>query len=478
MRKPRAVAWLAALPLAAMGVATAAAPAAATVSVVVMGSGAAAAVTSAGGTVLHALPIVDGVAARLPVGAMVPGHVVVPNSPLHVSGASTGGTAAASTIRQTLGLTDASPTGAGATVAVVDTGVADVPELAGRLTHLDVTGDGVGDGYGHGTFVAGLVAGTGVGVAPAAQVVDVKVGHNDGSTSLIEVLAGLQAVAEDPNVDVVNLSLSSGSQLDPADDPLDIALDELRASGVVVVVPAGNDGPAAGTVSAPGTDTNLLTVGGLDENGTAARKDDAVANWSARGGAGIAAPDVVAPGAHVISLGLPGSVIWNANPSARRDGNRFIGSGTSFSAAVVSGAAAVLLGARPDLTAGQVDGLLHSTAYDVRGPQAGAGAGGVDLGAALTAPAAAPADGDLQSPHRRGNGPAFDANAWAARQWAARQWAARQWAARQWAARQWASDDWSARQWSARQWSGSTWSGSTWSARQWSARQWSDTGWE
>ena len=461
MRKlhPRAVAWLTALPLAVLGAATATAvpAAAADVSVVVMGQDAAGAVTSAGGTVLRSLPVVDGVAALLPRGASVPGHVVVPNAPLHVAGASTGGAVSTSTVRQTLGLSSSSPTGAGATVAVVDTGVADVPELAGRLTHVDVTGDGVGDGYGHGTFVAGLVAGTGVGVAPDAQIVDVKVGHDDGSTSLIEVLAGLQAVADDPNVDVVNLSLSSGSPLDPSVDPLDIALDSLRASGMVVVVPAGNDGPAAGTVSSPGSDTNLLTVGGLDENGTATRSDDALANWSARGGAGVAAPDFVAPGAHLISLGLPGSVIWNDNPTARRDGNRFVGSGTSFSAAVVSGAAAVLLGARPDLTAGQVDGVLHATAYSVRGPQSGTGAGGVDLGAALTAPAAAPVDGDVSSPHRRGQGADFDANAWAARQWAARQWAARQWAARQWA-----SDDWAARQWSA---------------RQWSARQWSDNGW-
>ena len=475
MRKlhPRAVAWLTAVPLAVMGAVTAAAVPAVAATVVVMGPGAAGAVTAAGGTVLRSLPVVDGVAAQLPAGAVVPGHAVVPNSPLHVAGASTGGASTASTVRQTLGLTDRSPNGTGATVAVVDTGVADVPELAGRLTHVDVTGEGAGDGYGHGTFVAGLVAGTGVGVAPGAQVVDVKVGHADGSTSLVEVLAGLQAVADNPNVDVVNLSLSSGSQLDPADDPLAIALDALRASGMVVVVPAGNEGPAAGTVTSPGTDTALLTVGGLDENGTAARKDDSLASWSGRGGAGLPDPDLVAPGAHLVSLGLPGSVVWNENPSARRDGNRFVGSGTSFSAAVVSGAAAVLLGSRPDLTAGQVDDLLHATAYTVRGASSGTGAGGVDLAAALGAPLPAAAKGDLRSPHRRGEGTEFDANAWAARQWAARQWAARQWAARQWAARQWA-----ARQWSARQWSADSWEARQWSARQWTARQWSDTGWE
>ena len=469
MRKAhsRALALLAALPLTLPCVAGAAPAAGAPVSVVVMGDGAAAAVQAAGGTVRHALPIVDGVAAVLPRGAAVPGHLVVPDRSLRLAGASTGGAAATSTVRQTLGLTDASPDGTGTTVAVVDTGVADVPELAGRVVHSDVTGDGIGDGYGHGTFVAGLIAGTGVGVAPGAAVLDVKVGHDDGSTSLVDVLTGLQAVADTPDVDVVNLSLSSGSPLDPSVDPLTLALDALRAAGDVVVVPAGNDGPAAGTLSSPGTDRNLLTVGGLDENGTPGRADDVLASWSSRGGAGLPGPDVVAPGAHLISLGLPGSVIWDDNPSARRDGNRFVGSGTSFSAAVVSGAAAVLLGER-DLTPAQVDGLLRGTAYDVRGARTGTGAGGVDLAAALTAPAPSSDKGDGRTKGRKGGRPAFDANAWAARQWAARQWAARQWAARQWAARQWSSSDWAANSWAARQWA----------ARQWSARQWSDIGWE
>ena len=125
----------------------------------------------------------------------------------------------------------------------------DIPDLTGRLTHLDVSGAGIGDGYGHGTFVAGLIAGDGsssdgayAGVAPGASIFDVRVAGDDGSSSLSLVLKGLQAVAANPDVDVLNLSLSSGSPLPYQIDPLTVALEALWRKGITVVVPAGNDG--------------------------------------------------------------------------------------------------------------------------------------------------------------------------------------------------------------------------------------------
>jgi serine protease AprX len=509
--------------------------------VIVTGRGdVAAAVRAAGGVVLDHLPLIGGVSARLPRSTHLTGWTVVPDRPVGVSGGGGADSGPASTVRGTLGLGTPSGEGAGVTVAVVDTGVADVPDLAGRLSHVDVTGDGVGDGYGHGTFVAGLVAGDGssssgrnAGVAPGARILDVRVGSNDGTSDLVTVLKGLQAVAAHPEVDVVNLSLSSGSPLPYQIDPLTVALEALWRRGITVVVPAGNDGQdGRRTITSPGIDPVLLTVGGLDEQGTAKHRDDNVADWSSQGPApqGVAKPDLVAPGAHVISTGAPGSVVWNGNPASQLPGGYFRGSGTSFSTAVMSGSAAVLLAGRPQLTPDQVKQLATDSAYDVDGARWATGAGGLDLSAALDArtprprttpttdiPGAASAwaaflqallNGDEQaaasawarlSPEARQWAASSwadlspDARQWAARQWAARQWAgddwaARQWAARQWAARQWADSDWSARQWSARQWSARQWSGSgwtdddwaarQWSARQWSARQWSTASWE
>src|SRR6185295_17888426 len=104
---------------------------------------------------------------------------------------------------------------------------------------------------------------------------------------LLRVLTGLQAVAErarrDESLRVVNISLSADDPGSPGIDPLSRALEGLWNRGLVVVVAAGNDGPDAGTVSVPGTDPAVITVGALDTAATASRADDVVAPFSARG---------------------------------------------------------------------------------------------------------------------------------------------------------------------------------------------------
>ncbi len=321
------------------------------------------AVKAAGGTVTSNLPLIKGVSATLPKGAQLTGCVVTADQAMHVTGKGKDTVAGpVSTARQTLGLTSDSPDGSGVTVAVVDTGVDNSKDLAGRVIHADVTGSSWNsdrDDYGHGTFVAGLIAGNGAksdgayaGAAPAARLLDVRVAKDDGSTSLMNVLRGLQAVAWSQkalNIRVLNLSLSSGSPIPYQFDPLSLALDSLWNHGIVVVVPAGNDGPGPSTIASPGNDPTLLTVGALDESGTGSRLDDVVASFSSRGPAaqGVAKPDLVAPGAHLISLRAPDSVIDNANPGSRVGNAYFLGSGTSMSTALTSGVVADLLDARP-----------------------------------------------------------------------------------------------------------------------------------
>lgn len=367
---------------------------------------------------LRRLPLVHGVVAR--VGGPVPGFTLTADRALSVSSSSEGGSGEV-TARDALGLGPAGDAGTGATVAVVDTGVADVPELAGRVEHVDVTGDGVGDGYGHGTFVAALVAGSTHGVAPGARVLDVRVGHGDGSTSLVDVLAGLEVVSQHPEVSVVNVSLSTDEDVPPLTD----ALDALWSTGRVVVVPAGNDGPGRGTVSSPGSDPVLLTAGALD--------GDHVAEWSARGGHGLAKPDLVAPGAHLLSAGVPGSVIWQEHPDAVRAGSAFVGSGTSFSTALVAGAAAALVARVPQLSPYQVKAQLMRSAAAVPGPRRAKGAGALALGQALVRPA----PGDHDSAEDADTGDDWSASSWSASSWSASSWSARQWTARQWSASSW-----------------------------------------
>jgi serine protease AprX len=514
----------------------------------------ASAVKAAGGKVTANLPLIKGVSATLPKGSHLAGCTVTADQTMHVSGKAerdTLGNDPVSTARQTLGLTDQSPDGSGVTVAVVDTGIDNSKDLKGRVIHADVTGSSWNsdrDDYGHGTFVAGLIAGDGsasggayAGAAPGARLLDVRVAKDDGSTSLSNVLRGLQAVAwaqKALKIKVLNLSLSSGSPIPYQFDPLSLALDSLWSHGIVVVVPAGNDGPGASTISSPGNDPTLLTVGALDESGTAARSDDVVSDFSSRGPAaqGIAKPDLVAPGAHLISLRAPGSVVDLANPGSRVDSKYFLGSGTSMSTALTSGVVADLLDARPDLSPDQVKAILASSAYSAAGlaDPAAAGAGGLDLTAALATPApvidpapntwpagqdaiwdafsAALLDGNRAaaafwwnklSPEARSwtarswtqlspdarswtiaawaarswTGTDGTADEWLARSWAARSWTARSWTARSWTARSWTADGWLARSWTARSWTDDSFLARSWTARSWTARSWTTLDW-
>jgi serine protease AprX len=521
---------MAAVAVAALAIAGLPAPAAAQPAavqwrdVVVTGAdadGAARAVLAAGGRVVTLLPVVRGVAAQLPQHTTLgPAWSVAPQREITVAEAATpAGTAGATTVRQMMGLPASGDEGRGVTVAVVDTGIADVPDLAGQLAgRVDLTGTGAGDGYGHGTFMAGLIAATGKasagahrGVAPGAKLIDVKVADADGRTDLTTVLRGLQWVSDHrKDVQVVNLSLSSNSSLPYQIDPLTQALESLWHQGVTVVVPSGNDGPGTGSVTSPGNDPLLITAGGLDAGSTADRGDDVVGAWSGRGPTwqGDAKPDLVAAGGHVVSLSSPGSVVDRGNPQARVGAGYIRGSGTSMAAAVTSGIIADVLAVQPKLRPAAVKNLLTSTTYASAGLSrtAGGGAGGLDAARVL---AAAPRwntgkaqqdyDADTDTVGRdakrwaafsealvNGDQQAAD-KAWkkltpASRDWAARAWAQLDPAARAWAARAWADADWTARAWAdgewvARAWAARAWAARAWASDDWAARAWADADW-
>jgi serine protease AprX len=506
---------------------------------------------AAGATVVERLSVASAVVVNVPRGWHAPrGVAAAPDQALRV--ASTGSTSAeASAVRTTVAGDDSS-TGDGVTVALVDTGVASVADLRGSVQHVNVSGAAAGDGFGHGTFLAGLIASSGAsskglyrGVAPKADILDVQVAAPDGSTSLLRVLAGLQVVADrarrDDSLRVVNLSLSA----DSADagrgiDPLSRALEALWDRGLVVIVAAGNEGPNPGTVTLPGTDPAVITVGAVDENTTGDHADDSVAPFSSRGAVASNKPDLVAPGVAVVGLRAPGSVIDTTYPAGRVGSANFRGTGTSMAAAVASAAVARLLSVQPDLQPDDVKQALAEGAYDLPGDRTATGAGGLDLSGAraaaqqltrdqqkwagkdvsaamerfaaawqkgsksealaawsqlpvgLRARAAAAwatavagdaeADDEQVAQARRWArdkdlGVGWLARTWSARSWSDVDWAARSWSARTWSARTWSARSWSARSWSARSWSARSWSARSWSARSWSARSWSARSW-
>jgi serine protease AprX len=380
------------------------------------------AVQRLGGRVTRALPIVAGFAAALPGGraaaelARVPGvRAVTPDRQVRVQAAAATGGQIRSVYPQVVRADDAwrnGVTGQGITVAVVDTGIAAVPDLAGRIVRVsqglgppqpckNLSGElNCDDAYGHGTFVAGVIAGNGAssrgrwkGVAPGARVLSVKIAGADGAADVSNVLAAIQWVVsfkDDYGIRVLNLSLGTDSTQTYRTDPFNYAVQRAWEAGIAVVVAASNLGPAPGTIAKPGDDPWVITVGATDDRGTRALEDDYVPDFSARGPTAadqLPKPDVVAPGAHIISLRAPGSTVDTTYPTYV-DGSYRRGSGTSMAAGVVSGAAALLLQRNPTATPNRVKYALTATARDAASDDPLAvGAGVVDAyQAALSAP--------------------------------------------------------------------------------------------
>ena len=327
-------------------------------------------------------------------------------------------------------------TGAGITVAVLDSGIAPHPDLAGRIAaSVDMLAGGVSvppsDPYGHGTHVAGIVAGSGAtsggryrGIAPGARVVSVRVLDASGSGRTSDVIAGLQWVRQNRNVygiRVAVLSLGHPVQEPAGVDPLVSAVEALESAGVVVVCSAGNYGRNGNfTVTSPGTSPSAVTVGSLTDWNTYTGGDDLVSTFSSRGPTlfdHLAKPDVLAPGNRVVSLRVPGSTLDTLHPELRVDegsdrhpdpvavGQRagivdltrgeaqvappvdyFELSGTSMAAPMVAGTAALMLEAGPGLTPDTVKARLMQSAGKAPGSDPYArGAGRLDVVAALAA---------------------------------------------------------------------------------------------
>jgi subtilisin family serine protease len=366
---------------------------------------AAAAVRRAGGTVRADLPIVDGVSASVPVNALralgaAPGvRAVTPDAAVQVQGSTTDASGRQSVYPREVGastLHAAGATGKRVRVALVDTGVTPGTDLAGRVVPVDdpaqdpllgsgeqvecanFSGEpGCADSYGHGTFLAGLIAGDGsasagryTGVAPGAEIVSVKIAGRDGSADVTKVLAAIQWVVsfkDTYDISVLNLSLGTSSTAPVELDPLNHAVERAWAAGIVVVVAASNRGPDAATISKPADDPLVLTVGAVDDRGTPAVSDDRSPAFTGRGPTahGRAKPDVVAPGVRLVSLRSPGSFVEEHAGGTGVDATYRRGSGSSMSAAVVSGVVALVREARPEWTPDQVKSALVATAHGV-----------------------------------------------------------------------------------------------------------------
>ena len=243
------------------------------------------------------------------------------------------------------------------------------------------------DPRGHGTAVAALVAGGGgslpLGTAPGARLAIARVVPGNGRDvdaaavdAALDWMASLDLDGNPATPDaprVVNLSIGSDTGIsDPVERERDAILFErstLEAyrKGIFLVAAAGNAGSAVGAITSPAEFAHVFAVGATDSDGL-------VASFSARGERDAATglftkPDAVAPGT------LVGT------------GDGASSSGTSFSAPLVAGIAALMIEASPGIQPGEITGILKRTAVDKGpiGPDSGYGAGIIDASAALAA---------------------------------------------------------------------------------------------
>jgi serine protease AprX len=270
-------------------------------------------------------------------------------------------------------------TGKNVTVAVVDTGV----DLHTGLDHDRVIAwydfvDGKKqpfDPNGHGTHISGIIAndelgadGEPNGMAPGVKLVEARVLKEDGSGTYENVIKGIQWVIQNKNkyqIRVMNLSLVSPAQSAYWADPLDRAVTAAWASGITVVVAAGNGGPGAMTIAVPGNNPYVITAGAFTDNYTPLNfADDYIAPFSAAGPTldGFTKPDVIAPGAHMVSTMSNSSYVAKNHDANRIKGDYFSMAGTSQASAVTSGVAALVIAAHPELTPDQVKYRIMASA--------------------------------------------------------------------------------------------------------------------
>lgn len=276
-------------------------------------------------------------------------------------------------------------TGKDVTVAIIDTGVAPHADLLYPENRIVGFKDFVNnrskyyDDNGHGTHCAGILAGSGYsskgkyrGIAPEANILSIKVLDENGNGNTSDILSTVQWIIETKEVyktKIINFSLGSIAQYKERRDPLVKAANKAIEENLIVVAAVGNSGPMHNTILSPATSRYVISVGSLNDRGTSHFENETIAEFSSRGPTldRVRKPDLIAPGVDIISLS-------NKNLS----GYTAL-SGTSMSAPMVSGAAALLLNKNPNYTHFDIKRILLNSCSKIKASSYEQGAGVLDM---------------------------------------------------------------------------------------------------
>jgi serine protease AprX len=345
--------------------------------------------------------------------------------------------------------------GALPTIALVDSGIQLRREfgerVVGQISMTQLSPNASGDGRGHGTFVAGLAA----AAAPGARLVAVDVVDDNGKAMTSDVIAAADWILHNKDrygIRIANFSLHAARPSSFRTDPLDRAVERLWLGGVVVVASAGNYragvGPS-GVPFAPANDPFVITVGASDLGSTSGGADDFNAPWSAFGRTpdGFLKPDLSAPGRRLLGPVPADSTMAAEHPERLVASGWMRLSGTSFSAPIVAGAAAHLLGLHPSWTPDQVKGALMASARAAgQAEPLSLGTGQLDIGPALRLRQPPNPNRSLMrfliEDPAGGPIPVFDASSWESAARSDVSWDSASWTDASWTDASWADASW------------------------------------
>lgn len=261
----------------------------------------------------------------------------------------------------------------GITVAVLDSGVAEHPDLYGKIICFRDFVNGkqrMYDDNGHGTHICGIINGSGFlsggrkkGIAPQSRLVVGKVLDRKGDGMAEQMLSGLDWILENRQllrIRVLNISVGIGNLSDTGKEfKLHQKIEAVWDAGIVVVCAAGNKGPKEDSISSICQSRKVITVGCYD-GAYCADIPNRCETYSGRGklDAQERKPDLVAPGTEILSC--------NAFYQRQQIQSAYIKkSGTSMATPIVSGAAALLLQQEPQLSNVAVKERLLYSAKDL-----------------------------------------------------------------------------------------------------------------
>ncbi|MDO6694052.1 S8 family peptidase [Aliiglaciecola sp. 3_MG-2023] len=252
------------------------------------------------------------------------------------------------------------------------------------------------DQNGHGSHVTGIIAsslktdeGKFNGIAPDVYLLSVKAFDASGNGSYTDVLDGLNYIYQNRNryrIRVLNLSMGASVQSNYWNDPINQAVMRLWDAGIVVVTSVGNTGSDYATVTVPGNNPYIITVGALTDSYTPEDySDDRMTTFSSKGPSveGFVKPEIVAFGGHIASK-MNKSLLKNKNFVESETGEDYhLVSGTSQAAAVVTGTIALMLQYNSRLSPDDVKCRLIDSATAVIDPSTGENYGPFTQGAGL-----------------------------------------------------------------------------------------------